>query len=85
MTEAVLATVFGFIFSCLGGVFGIVAIVNASNVDKRFQLGDVAGAEHAAKQAKMWTIIAAVVTVIGLIITVFAYAVGALATMTNTY
>ena len=68
MTEAILATVFGFLCSCLGGVFGIVAIVQASNVNKRFQLGDVAGAEDAAKQAKMWTMISAGITAVIFII-----------------
>ena len=77
MTEAILATVFGFLCSCLGGIFGIVAIVQASNVNKRFQLGDLAGAENAAKQAKLWTMIAAGITavifVIYMIINGFAF------------
>lgn len=79
MTEAILATVFGFLFSCLGGIFGIVAIVSASNVNKRFQQGDIDGAAKAASQAKTWTIVAAVITVIGFIITFFVYGVASLA------
>lgn len=73
MTEAIIATVAGFVFSCLGGVLGIIAIVNASNVDKKYQQGDMAGAENAAKQAKLFTIIAAVVAALGLLFTMVVY------------
>jgi hypothetical protein len=73
MTEAIIVTVAGFIFSCLGGILGIIAIVNASNVDKKYQQGDFVGAENAAKQAKLFTIIAAVVAALGLLFSIVVY------------
>lgn len=38
---------------------GIVAIIKASKVDGLYAAGDYAGAEKAAGDAKMWTLIAA--------------------------
>jgi hypothetical protein len=40
------------LFCCLP--FGIVSIVYASGVDNKVAMGDIAGAERASKNAKMW-------------------------------
>lgn len=50
---AILAT----LFCCLPG--GIVAIVYAAQVDSKFMAGDVAGAQYASDQAKLWSWISA--------------------------
>jgi hypothetical protein len=38
--------------------FGIVAIIFAAQVNDKLRRGDVAGAMHSSKQAKMWCLIA---------------------------
>ena len=49
LVESILVT----IFCCLP--FGIVGIVNASQVNSRFAQGDIEGAERASKEAGKWT------------------------------
>ena len=48
LVQSILVT----LFCCLP--FGIVAIVFASQVNGKLQAGDIQGAMHASKQAKMW-------------------------------
>lgn len=52
LVESILVT----IFCCLP--FGLVGLVHASQVESRFFLGDVAGAERAAMEARKWTMVA---------------------------
>lgn len=49
LAESILVT----IFCCLP--FGIVGIVNASQVNTKYAAGDYAGAERASKEAGKWT------------------------------
>ena len=49
LVESILVT----IFCCL--IPGIVAIVNAAQVNSRFQQGDIEGAERASREAGKWT------------------------------
>lgn len=49
LVESILVT----LFCCLP--FGIVGIVNAANVNSRFDAGDFEGAERASKEAGKWT------------------------------
>jgi len=70
MVMAILTT----LFCCLP--FGIVAIVNASQVNKKLAMGDYNGAVLAAKQAKTWSTVALVV---GLIVGVLYVLIMALA------
>lgn len=51
LIESILVTV----FCCMP--FGIIGIVNASNVESFYKNGDYEGAEEASKKAKRWTII----------------------------
>lgn len=46
--------------------FGVVAIVYACKVDRRRAEGDLAGALHASRMARMWATWSALVVVIGL-------------------
>jgi hypothetical protein len=55
---------------CLIG--GIIAIVNASQVNSKWAAGDYAGARKASEQAKLWCIISAGVGVVVNIIAVGA-------------
>lgn len=67
LAEAILAT----IFCCLP--FGVVAIVYASQVDSRWNVGDYYGAQEASDNAKRWSIASLVV---GLIILIFYLLLG---------
>lgn len=49
LVESILVT----LFCCLP--FGIVGIVNAANVNSRFDAGDFAGADKASQEAGKWT------------------------------
>lgn len=55
LVPAILVTLFCFLPT------GIAAIVFASQVNSKRGVGDYAGAMHASKQARMWTIISLVV------------------------
>ena len=52
LVEAILVT----LFCCL--TFGIAAIVNAANVNGRYDAGDHEGARRASEQARKWTRVA---------------------------
>lgn len=70
---AILAT----LFCCLPG--GIVAIVYAAQVDSKFMAGDVAGAQYASDQAKLWCWISAGVVlaiIVGYLLLVMAAVIG---------
>lgn len=77
MTEAIIVTVASV---CCAGCWpiGVIAIVFASQVNSKLAAGDRAGAEDAAGKAKLFTIIAAVFIVIGLILTAILFATGAI-------
>jgi len=51
MLFAVLVTIFCFLPT------GIIAIINASQVNNRLAIGDIAGAKLASKNAQMWCLI----------------------------
>lgn len=74
LVMAIVATVLG-LCSCLGLILGIVAIVYATQVDSKYNLGDYMGAEGAAKNAKLFSIIALVLDGIGIVINVVYMAV----------
>lgn len=52
LVESILVT----IFCCLP--FGLVGLVHASQVESRFFLCDIEGAERAAFEARKWTMVA---------------------------
>ena len=54
LVESILAT----ILCCLP--FGIAGIVYASKVEGKYNQGDYEGAERASKEAKKWTMVAAI-------------------------
>ncbi len=66
---AILATV----LCCLP--VGIVAIIKASNVDSAWRRGDYEAAYAAAKDAKTWTIVAAVLGVVYFLFVLFSLAI----------
>lgn len=47
---------------------GIVAIIRATKVNELWALGDFAGAQKAADEAKKWAIWGAAITIIGMVL-----------------
>lgn len=70
MTPAIIATVLGFLCSCIGMIFGILAINNASKANKAYAMGDDAMGDHFNSSAKTYTIVAYVIAGIGLILSI---------------
>ena len=76
LIESILVT----IFCCLP--FGIVGIINAAQVNTKFELGDYDGALKASKEALKWMTWGIVSSlIIGLFYLVFVFALGGLAMM----
>lgn len=68
LTLAIIATVLGICSPCcVGLILGIIAIVMATQVKKKFEAGDHAGAEKNAKTAKILAFVAIGLTVLNLI------------------
>ncbi len=78
LIESILVT----IFCCMP--FGIVGIVNAAQVNTKFNLGDYDGALKASKDAQKWMTWGIVSSlIIGLFYLVFVFALGGLALMSD--
>lgn len=67
MTWAIVATVVGALFSCIGMIFGIIAINKASQANKYYEIGDTVSGDAANASARTNCIVAFVVAGIGLI------------------
>lgn len=63
---SIIGTVLG-LCSCIGLVLGIIAIVFATQVDSKYNMGDYDGAMKASNNAKILSIIALVFGVLGVI------------------
>ena len=72
-TLAIVATVAGFIFSCIGGIIGAVAWVNASKAENAMRYGDSFTAQSAWSSCKTLCIVSFVLTGIGLVFNVLAF------------
>lgn len=82
LTMAIVATVLN-IFACcgmyvgiLGFILGIVAIVFSTQVDSKYKVGDYDGAESAAKNAKLLSMISLGVAAVGIIIVIIFMIIG---------
>jgi hypothetical protein len=65
------------LFCCLPG--GIVAIINATQVNSKYAAGDMQGALNASKNAKTWTMISAGIGAVIFVIVIIANILGAMA------
>lgn len=74
LVMAIIATVLG-LCGCFGMIPGIVAIVFATQVDSKYNLGDYAGAQSASKNAKLFSIIAFAVAGVMIILNIIYYAI----------
>ena len=70
MTWAIISTVIGFFCSCIGMIFGIIAIVKANNANKFYQMGDKNLGDYYNSSARTWTIVAFIVTGIALVLSI---------------
>lgn len=64
---AIVATIIGFMFSCIGGIFGIIGIVQANKANAAYLQGDNITGDAANSSARTMTIIGLVMGGIGLI------------------
>ncbi len=78
---AIAGTVVGFLFSCIGVIFGIIAIVQANKANEAFAIGNEIGGEQANNTAKTMTIIALAFGGVGLITTVIGTVTGLFSTL----
>lgn len=67
---AIVGTVGGFLFSCIGAIFGIIGIINANKANKLYAMGDETGGKMNNSTARTMSIIALVLTGLGIIFTV---------------
>lgn len=65
---AIVGTVFGALFSCIGLIFGIIGIVNANKANRLYSIGDERQGSVANSSARTMTIISLVLTVLGLVV-----------------
>lgn len=72
MTLAVIATVIGFMFGCLGGILGIIAMVNANSSNNAARMGDFSTADRKASTSKTMSIISLVIGGLGLLSYLFS-------------
>lgn len=70
MTWAIVGTILGFLFSCIGAIFGIIGIVNSNKANTAYNYGDYVTADSANSTAKTMTIIALVLGGLGLVVSI---------------
>lgn len=70
-TLAIVATVCGFLFSCIGGIIGIFAILQGNKAEEATRRSDFYSAQSAWSTCKTLTIVSFVLTGIGLIFNVY--------------
>ena len=71
MAPAIIGLVLGTLFSCIGFIFGVIAVVKASNANKYYANGLKAEGDVANSSAKTMSIIALVLAGIGILGTIF--------------
>jgi hypothetical protein len=78
---AILSTVLCGLGSLISLPFGIASIVFSTQVNSKWAMGDIAGAQDASRKAKLFAIVSVVIGVVGVIIgIVLVAALGLMAT-----
>lgn len=80
---AIVATVVGFMCSCIGVVFGIIGIVKANKANSLYAMGDVQEADMNNSSAKTMTIISFCLAVVGFFASIILFMTGALSDLSN--
>lgn len=75
---AIVATIVGALFSCIGMIFGIIAISKASNANAAYENGDYNNARLLNSSAKTNCIIAFIFAAIGIIGSISLFSIGGL-------
>lgn len=70
---AIVGTVLGCLCSCIGLVFGIIAIVKANNANNAYEMGDAVKGDRENSSAKTMTIISLVIAGLGAVCAVLFY------------
>ena len=73
MPWAIVGTIAGFLFSCIGVIFGIIGIVQANKANSAYAVGNDAAGDASNSSAKTMTIISLILAGIGLIVSVSMY------------
>ncbi|MDE5774554.1 MAG: GYF domain-containing protein, partial [Muribaculaceae bacterium] len=76
MTPAIISTIIGALFSCIGLIFGIIAINAASKANQAYAMGDYISGDANNSTARTMTIIAFVIGGIGILATLFFFFLG---------
>ena len=82
LTWAIIATVAGFFFSCIGGIFGVIGIVQANKANNFYRMGYDAQGDQANNTAKIMTIIGLVLSAVGVLGTAYIFRNGGLLSLT---
>jgi len=73
---------------CCSGIFGLItgilAVVNASSVKNKAAVGDIAGAQEAARKARLFALISFGLAALGVVVSIILVATGALNTSVTT-
>jgi hypothetical protein len=73
---------------CCSGIFGLItgilAVVNASSVKNKLAVGDVAGAQDAAKKARTFALVSFALAAVGIVVSIILAATGVLNTSVTT-
>ena len=75
---AIIITVVAFCLCCVvGAIPGVVAIVFASQVNTKLAQGDIAGAQRASANAKLWCWVTTGLAIFGLLLNIWSVTTGA--------
>lgn len=70
---AIVATVAGALFSCIGMIFGIIGIVKASKANRFYMEGIEDLGRNANSSARTWTIIALALATVGIVLLIIGF------------
>ncbi len=76
--SAIVATIVGFFFSCIGGIFGVIAIIQSNKANSFYRMGYDQQGDQANNTAKTMTIIGLVLGGIGLLGNFYLFSNGGL-------
>ena len=80
LAQAIILTIVS-LWCCLPLPLGVVAIVYAAQVNSKFTAGDIAGAQQASKNAKMWCWITLGTGLLVVLVYIILLALGVLSNM----
>lgn len=76
MTWAIIGTILGGLFSCIGLIFGAIGISKASSANRAYAIGDDFSGDQYNSTAKTMTIISLVLAGLGIIFNIMIFSVG---------